>query len=226
MNTNQSLWYFEEVDFVNLFCPQKIVELGHQLKHKTFRKGDFIYFIDEPSDFMYIIREGRVKIGSYAEDGREIVKVILAPGQIFGEMALAGEEKHNDYAQALDDNTTICPMTIEAMKMRMAEDQELSLSIFKLVGSRMRKLERRIESLVFKDARTRIIDFIRELAEERGQKVGFETLVKNHLKHQDIAALTGTSRQTVTTILNDLKEKNLINFDRRKILIRDMEKLR
>jgi len=226
MITNKSLWYFEEVDFINLFCPQKIVALEHHLKDKVYNKGDFIYFIDEPSDFMYIIKEGRVKIGAYSEDGKEIVKVILAPGQMFGELALAGEEKHSDYAQAMDDGTIICPMTIQDMKDRMADDQDLSLSIFRMVGDRMRKLERRIESLVFKDARTRVIEFIRELAEERGQKVGFETMVKNHLKHQDIAALTGTSRQTVTTILNDLKEKNLINFDRRKILIRDMEKLR
>jgi CRP-like cAMP-binding protein len=86
-------------------------------------------------------------------------------------------------------------------------------------------MERRIESLVFKDARTRIVDFIRDMAEERGQKVGFETMIKNHLTHKDIASLTGTSRQTVTTVLNELREENIINFDRRRILIRDMDKL-
>jgi CRP/FNR family cyclic AMP-dependent transcriptional regulator len=50
-------------------------------------------------------------------------------------------------------------------------------------------------------------------------------MMKNYLTHKDIAALTGTSRQTVTTILNELKEKNIINFDRRRILVRDMDKL-
>ena len=89
----------------------------------------------------------------------------------------------------------------------------------------MRKVERRLESLVFKDARSRVVEFIREMAEEKGQKVGFETMIKSHLTHKDIASLTGTSRQTVTTILNELKEKNIINFDRRRILIRDMAKL-
>ena len=86
-------------------------------------------------------------------------------------------------------------------------------------------MERKIESLVFKDARTRIVDFLREMAEEKGQKVGFEMMIKNHLTHKDIASLTGTSRQTVTTVMNELREKNLINFDRRRILIRDLEKL-
>ena len=86
-------------------------------------------------------------------------------------------------------------------------------------------MERRIESLVFKDARTRIVEFLREMAEEKGQKVGFEMMIKNHLTHKDIASLTGTSRQTVTTVMNELRDENIINFDRRRILIRDMAKL-
>lgn len=93
------------------------------------------------------------------------------------------------------------------------------------MGFRLRKMERRIESLVFKDARSRIVEFLKEMAEEKGQKVGFETMIKNHFTHKDIASLTGTSRQTVTTIMNELREENVITFDRRRILIRDMEKL-
>ncbi len=226
MKNRSGLWYFENVNFVNIFCPQKIVELQHQIPHKTYKKGAFIYFTGEPSEHIYIVKEGRVKIGSYSEDGKEIVKIILTAGEIFGELALTGEANHRDFAQALDDVTTICPMTIKDMQMLMADDQELNLKIFKMVGDRMRKLERRIELLVSKDARTRVVEFLRDMAMEKGQKVGYETLIKNYLKHQDIASLTGTSRQTVTTILNELKEKNIINFDRRKILIRDIEKLK
>ena len=70
-----------------------------------------------------------------------------------------------------------------------------------------------------------MVDFLKELAVEKGKKVGFEVMVKNYLTHKDIAALTGTSRQTVTTILNELKEKNIINFNRRQFLIRDMNLL-
>ena len=123
----------------------------------------------------------------------------------------------------MDEDTSICPMTIEQMQELMLENKQLSLKIYKLIGFRIKKLERRIESLVFKDAKSRIIDFIKDLAHEKGKKVGFETMIKNNYTHQDIAKLTGTSRQTVTTILNELKEQNLINFDRRRILIRDLD---
>ncbi|MFT5763438.1 MAG: CRP/FNR family cyclic AMP-dependent transcriptional regulator, partial [Saprospiraceae bacterium] len=83
----------------------------------------------------------------------------------------------------------------------------------------------RLESLIFKDARTRIIEFLKDSAEKRGRRVGYEMLLKHSLTQQDIANLTGTSRQTVTSVLNELRKSDLIYFNRRSILIRDMAKL-
>jgi CRP/FNR family cyclic AMP-dependent transcriptional regulator len=139
---------------------------------------------------------------------------------------MAGEDTRRDFAQVMDENTSICPLSIEELKGLMFENKELSFKILKLVGLRLMKLERKLESLVFKDARTRVIDFLRDTASWKGKKVGFETMIPTKLTHKDIAALTGTSRQTVTTILNELKEKNLITFDRRRILIRDLDQLK
>ena len=87
------------------------------------------------------------------------------------------------------------------------------------------KAEERLESLIFKDARARIIDFLKDSANKRGRRVGYEMLLKHCLTQQDIANITGTSRQTVTSVLNDLRKENLIYFNRRTILIRDMERL-
>jgi CRP-like cAMP-binding protein len=64
-----------------------------------------------------------------------------------------------------------------------------------------------------------------ELAEKKGRKVGFETEVRKFITHQEIANLTATSRQTVTTLLNDLRERNILTFDRRRLLIRNLEAL-
>ena len=193
--------------------------------YNYYKKDQFIYFPEEAAQDIFMIVNGRVKIGNYLEDGKEVVTAILSTGEIFGELALAGEDKRKDFAQAMDANTTICPISISELKELMKDNKELSFSLLKLVGLRLMKVERKLELLVFRDARTRIVEFLKDAASWKGKKVGFETMIPTRLTHKDIAALTGTSRQTVTTILNELKEKNLINFDRKKILIRDLEKL-
>lgn len=191
----------------------------------TYKRAQFIYMPDDSATHIYMIVKGRVKIGHYLDSGEEVISAILTNGEIFGELALAGEDKRKDFAQASDE-TVICPLTINDLQALMYENRELSFKILKLIGLRIMKLERKLELLVFKDARTRIVEFLKDTAAWKGKKVGYETLIPTQLTHKDIACLTGTSRQTVTTILNDLKESNLINFDRKRILIRDLETLK
>jgi CRP-like cAMP-binding protein len=225
MTTTASLWYFESVNLFHVLCPHKTKNMDQKHEFKRYRKEQAIYIPNELSDFVYLVAQGRVKISHYLEDGKEVVSAILTTGELFGELALAGEERRKDYAHAMDNDTLVCPLRVDDLKDLMRDDKELSFKLLKLVGLRLMRLERKLELLVFKDARTRVIEFLKDSASWKGKKVGFETMIPTRLTHKDIAALTGTSRQTVTTILNELKEKNLIYFDRKKILIRDLEKL-
>jgi CRP/FNR family transcriptional regulator, cyclic AMP receptor protein len=220
-----ALWYFESVNLYNILCPHKVKKMGEKHEFMRIPKDQFIYVQDDLCTHVYLIVDGRVRLGHYLDDGKEVVSAILTSGEIFGELALAGEDKRRDYAQAVS-NTVLCPLTITELQQLMFENKELSFKILKLVGLRLIKLERKLELLVFKDARTRIVEFLKDAASWKGKKVGFETMIPTRLTHKDIAALTGTSRQTVTTILNELKDQNLINFDRKKILIRDLERLK
>ena len=223
MNTT-ALWYFESVNLFNMLCPHKVKRMASTHTFTHYKKEEFVYIPDDSASHIYMIVNGRVKIGHYLENGEEVVTAILTNGEIFGELAMAGEEKRRDFAQAIED-VTICPLTTQELKELMYENKELSFKILKLIGLRLMKLERKLELLVFKDARTRVIEFLKDAASWKGVKVGFETMIHTRLTHKEIASLTGTSRQTVTTILNELKEKNLINFNRKQILIRDLEKL-
>ena len=203
----------------------EMVEVEDKTVMMNAKKGQFIYFPEDPSKSVFFLKEGRVKIGNTSEEGRETIKAILQPGEVFGELALAGEETREDFAQALDNNVVICAMSIGDLEALMERNPNMSMKVTKLIGTRLRKMERRLRSLIFKDARTRIIDFIREMATENGTPVGDEVLIKHSLTHQDIANLTASSRQTVTTVLNELKSKNVINFERKRIMVRDVNKL-
>lgn len=225
MSNKQSLWYLENIDVTGLFCPKK-VDRGdmEQHSHKAFKKGEYIYLPDEQADRLYFLTQGRVKIGSYAESGKEITKAILNKGEVFGELSLIGEEKRRDFAYAMED-TELCILTVTDMKALMRDHNSLSLFLMKIMGSRMLEMEQRLEALVFKDSRTRIIEFLYNLAAKKGQRVGYEQVVRKFMTHQEIANLTATSRQTVTTVLNDLRNKNILTFDRRRLLVRDMDLL-
>jgi CRP-like cAMP-binding protein len=224
--SDQSLWYLENLDVSGIFCPKK-VDNGQLEEHlqKNYEKGSYIYLPDEYADKIFFLTEGRVKIGTYSEQGKEVTKAILGPGEVFGELSIIGNSSRHDFAYAMED-THVCIMTVEDINNMMREYNGLTLFLMKVMGSRMLEMEQRLQSLVFKDSRTRVIEFLYDLAEKKGQRVGYEMLVRKFLTHQEIANLTATSRQTVTTILNELRNDNILTFNRKRMLVRDMEQLK
>lgn len=195
------------------------------IKDKVVAKHDYIYTEGEQSDQIFFLLKGIIKIGTHSEDGREVIKHVLHPMAMFGELSLVGEQKRGDFAIAMTEGVKICSIQTSQFFKLMQMNHRLSMRLLKNIGTRLRRAEDRLESLIFKDARERIIDFLKSSAEQQGKKIGYELLIKHCLTQQDIANITGTSRQTVTSVLNDLRKNNLIYFNRRSILIRDIAKL-
>lgn len=223
--TDQAFWYLENIDLFGLLCPNKLGESdAMSSQSKTFKKGSNIYLPDDEADKLFLINEGRIKIGVYGNGGKEIIKSIISKGEVFGELVVVGETKRRDFAFAMED-TNVCVITLDELKELMRENRGLQHFLMKTIGNRILNVEKRLESLVFKDSRSRIVEYLLELATTRGQRVGYEMLVRKFNTHQEIANLTATSRQTVTTILNELRTRNLITFDRKRLLIRDLELL-
>ncbi|GAB4395446.1 MAG: Crp/Fnr family transcriptional regulator [Microscillaceae bacterium] len=219
------IWFFDDVNLFDFFCPHRLKEYQGKHTFKEYQKGEYIYYSQDPANKIFLVVEGKVKISFCTPDGREISKMVLESGEMFGELALFGVEQRNDTAQAISEKTVLCPLDVETMHELMRTYRTFSFKVYKTVGTRIEKMERKIESLIAKDVKTRLLEFLCEMAHERGRKAGTETLVMHSLTQKDIADLIGTSRQTVTTLLNEFKEQNLIYFDRKRILIRDLQKL-
>ena len=163
-----------------------------------------------------------VKIGFYTEEGDEVVKTILTKGDLFGEKAILGEEKRDEFAMSMSKDTSICPVGVDTMHQLMRDNQSLSFRIYKLIGFRLKKLERRLELILFKDARTRVKEFLNELANEYGSmcpETG-ETIIKHPYTQKEIATLIGTSRPTLNAIMNEFKVERKIDFCRREIRLK------
>jgi CRP-like cAMP-binding protein len=223
--TESKLWHLEQINLFRDLSKEDLERVDRVSTMKSMEKGKYIYFPEDPSNVVFLLKRGRVKIGTFSEDGKEIIKAILEPGEIFGELAITGQEKRSDFAQALDADVRICAISKEEMISMLSQNPRLSFELTLHIGDRINKMERRFENLVFKDARQRIIDFVVDSARTKGMKIGYGYKLKHELTHQDMANLTATSRQTVTITLNELKEKGLINFDRKSILIHHIEDL-
>ncbi len=225
MDAQSVLNYFRNFPLLQHLNQDELAQLSELAEYKSARKNSFIYLHDQPSNFLCLLVKGTVKTGLHGVDGREIIKSIQHPFTIFGELGLAGEQRRQEFAASLNVETGFIILKIQDVQKVMANNFAFSQAVMLYLGDRLRKAERQWESLILKDVRTRLVDFLKESAGARGRQVGYEMLVKHTLTQQDIANLVGASRQTVTAIMNDLKKNNLIHFNRTSILIRDMDKL-
>ena len=199
--------------------------LTQMCKHTVVAKHNYVYLSDEPSTYFCLLVKGTIKTGIHSVEGREVIKSIQHPFTFFGELGLVGEQNRSEFACVMNQEVHYLSVKISDFRELMNKNYALSQIILQSLGNRLRKAERQWESLILKDVRSRILEFLKESADARGRQVGYETMVKHGLTQQDIANLVGASRQTVTAILNELKKSNVIYFNRNTILIRDMAKL-
>jgi len=225
MNLEAKTSFLEQFPLFSTLSSEEKEQLSDMMEYRVKSKYSFIYLPGDQSDSIYFLAKGTVKIGTHSIDGKEVIKSLMHPLAMFGELGLIGEEKRQDFAQALKENVHLYVLKVADFKKIMQFNFDLCSHIMQLFGSRLMRAENKLESLIFKDARTRIIEFIKDSINQRGRKIGYEMLLKHSLTHQDIANITCTSRQTVTLVLNELKKSDLIYFNRGKILVRDMAKL-
>ncbi len=216
-----SLWFFDDVNLFNVLCPHKFKAYKNDHDFDAYKKRDYIYFEDDSANKVYLIEKGKVKIGYFNEDGEEVVKAILSRGELFGEKAILGEDKRREFAQSIDNETSICPIGVETMHNLMRNNQTFSFKVYKFIGFKFQKLERRLQLLLFKDTKTRLVEFLDELCTEYGydcEKTG-DHVIKHPYTQKDIASLIGTSRPTLNILLNELREERILDFRRKEIRI-------
>lgn len=188
-------------------------------------RGECVFQPGDRADFIYFIMEGKVKISALNSEQKEVTKALYTSGDLFGEQAIIGHEERRDWAVALQ-NTTLHVLSAVEMLGMLQGRSDLTMLLMQLIATRQREMELRLESLVFRDSRSRVVECLVQLTSQKGQQVGYEWVLRNPITHQEIANLTATSRQTVTTTLNDLRYSKILTFNRKRLLVRDLEKLK
>ncbi len=227
MNTEVIYWYLRNHQLFDQMSDQEYKDLCVISGYKLAKKNESIYMPHENVKRLYFLKKGVVKIASLGADGNEITKDIIQEGDIFGEIALnKNGNESGEYAKAISDEVSICSFRLDDFERILEKNPNLSLRYTKKVGDKFKAMETRFTNLIFKNVRSRLLDFLREIAQNTGEQKENEVVVANYLTHQDIASLIGSSRQTVTSLLNELEKEKILRYTRTELFIRDIALLK
>lgn len=187
-----------------------MMKLCNLLEMEHVDKGNIIDMGERDKNCIFFLKNGSVKI---IDSENNIVKYVVKKGNIFGELSIYDKDNSSkEVAIALED-VVICYIESDMMEGLMEEYKSLKNGLLKIYGLRIRKLETRLQDLLYKDSKTRISEFIKVFIEEFGEVEKDRIVAKNLLSHKDIANLTNTSRQTVNNVLSIMRKENIIDYD-------------
>ena len=197
-----------------------IVKLAAAATAVDFRRRRFVYRDGDTSDALYLIARGRVKLcRSEPETGREAVIDILPTGTLFGEFALFGLGDRQMCAIAFE-QARLLRSPVGDFQEAMAQSRTLYDYTFRLVGQRLARSEQRVADFALDAIPARLEKLLHELSERYGQPGTDGVLIDLNLPHREIASLVGSTRESVTVRLNDMRRAGMIDFVDRKILIK------
>ncbi|MFQ5329815.1 MAG: Crp/Fnr family transcriptional regulator [Thermodesulfobacteriota bacterium] len=212
------LWYISTNKIFSDLPEEDQNMMASMMTPRNIKKKGFVYSEGDRADTLYILKEGRIKITHLAEDGRELTIEIIEPGDIFGELTLAGEEERETSAEALADSF-ICAISRKNFEAFLKMRPDLSFTITKWMGSRLRRIENRFENIIFQDVRTRLTSLLSDLAAKYGEDVEGGRKIAIKLSHQELANLIGATRETVTLELNNMKRRGDIEVEGREFVL-------
>ena len=200
-------------------------ELERAVQLLSLRRKQVAYRPGDPSDSVFVLKSGRIKIGKITQDGREIILDLLKAGDVFGEMAFLEDAPRESFAEALDDTDLLVIKKADLLRL-IRHRPAVTYRLAKIIGCKRRKAEKNMENFLYKGVRERLAILILRLSDDYGIKDSRGKMLRIKITHQDLANLIGSSRETVSLTLGDFRREGFIEIKERKIIIKDESALR
>ncbi len=187
-------------------------------------KGSVLFAEGDEGDHLYVIAEGKLKLGTSSGDGRENLLSILGPGEMFGELSLFDPGPRTSTATAVTD-AKLLSLGQEKLIPWLATNPDVSLQLLARLAQRLRRTNEAVGDLVFSDVPGRVAKALIDLGERFGKQTDEGLFVHHDLTQEELAQLVGASRETVNKALADFAGRNWLKLDGRAVLITDYERL-
>jgi CRP/FNR family transcriptional regulator, cyclic AMP receptor protein len=220
----QRLWSLSHFSLFERLNEVELRSLEKNAFTRRFPKDSAIYVPRDAADHVCLLAEGRIRLCSTTPDGKRAILGFVEVGEIFGELALIEEIQREERAEAERDSTVVL-VRKETVQKLMDASAHLTMGITKLIGFRRTRVERRLRNLLFRSNRDRLMQLLLELADRYGKQTSQGIALEIRLSQQDIAAIIGATRESVTNVLGELQLEGLIKVARQNLVIRDLRRL-
>lgn len=200
---NKKLWYIQQLDLFKELTKEKLKQIESLILMKEYCKREVIF---EPGDKnkVFIVKTGQVELYQLSPTGKKAIIERLLPGSIFGDLGTEGENEL--FVEATTDSY-VCSLQKDKFFTMVSQYPKLSEKLMKQLFHRLLKVEKRMSSVATDSAFQRLVKLLLSL----GKKKADDSMeVSEKFTHEELAQMLGISRQTVTTIINQLEKKGLI----------------
>ncbi len=188
------------------------------------RKGQSLFKEGDDGDNLYVVSNGKVKLGTKSPDGRENLLMILGPGDMFGELSLFDSGPRTATATAVTDSKLLT-LGQDKVIPWVREHPEVSLQLLARLASRLRRTNEVVGDLVFSDVPGRVAKALIDHGVKFGEKRTEGLFVNHDLTQEELAQLVGASRETVNKALADFAQRGWLRLEARSVMILDYERL-
>jgi CRP/FNR family transcriptional regulator len=195
-----------------------------EMSSTRMERGDVLFREGDPGDSLYVIGEGKIKLGRTSADGRENLVAILGPGEMFGELSLFDPGPRTMTATAVAE-TQLMGLRNDSLTGLLSGRPEVSKSLLAALAQRLRRTNEHLADLVFTDVPGRVAKALLDLAARFGRPVEEGTMVSHDLTQEELAQLVGASRETVNKALADFASRGWLKLEARAVLLLDVDRL-
>lgn len=198
--------------------------LSNSMAESKIRRGDVLFHEGDSGDKLYIVLDGKVKLGRSAADGRENLLAVMGPGQMFGELSLFDPGPRSATVTAVTD-VAFASLSHEDLLRWLDGRPMVARSLLNQLAARLRKSNDVVADLVFSDVPGRVAKALLDLADRFGRTADDGVHVHHDLTQEELAQLVGASRETVNKALADFASRGWIRLEPRSVVIMDIERL-
>jgi CRP/FNR family cyclic AMP-dependent transcriptional regulator len=209
---------FRKVPLFEVLKDEDLEAIARVTITRSYDKDQGIILAEEEGDALFIIASGQVKVSIVSENGREMILSLLGEGAVFGELSLLDGKPRSANVVATQDTALYMVRRADFLQL-VYKVPQIAIGLLAELAARLRKTDRKIEGLALLDVTSRISETLLQLAEEQGSQTEFGVTLSARPTHQQLANMSGTTRETVSRVLKRLENQGYISTEGRSITI-------